>query len=86
LFAQKGVYGLAAASLVPILFGVMLEGRVSLWVIGPAAVLGIGTHLVCDLLLGVANPAISATYGIFASLLWGLVSYWLLRWRGATQG
>jgi SSS family solute:Na+ symporter/sodium/pantothenate symporter len=74
LFAQKGVYGLAAASIVPVLFGVMLKGHVSLWVVAPAALLGLGTHLVAHLALGVANPAVSATYGIFAALLWGVLS------------
>jgi hypothetical protein len=62
---------LAAASIVPVLFGVMLKGHVSLWVVAPAALLGLGTHLVAHLALGVANPAVSATYGIFAALLWG---------------
>lgn len=77
LFAQKGVYGLAAASIVPILFGVILKGRVSLWVIGPSAMLGIGTHLLFNLGLDVANPAVSATYGIFAALAWGLAAQWV---------
>jgi len=78
LFAQKGVYGLAAASLVPILFGVLLRGQISVWVIAPASVLGLLTHLVLNLLLGVANPAVSATYGIFAALAYALLALWLL--------
>ena len=82
LFAQKGVYGLAAASIVPVLFGVLLKGRVSLWVVAPAAMLGLSTHLVTHLLLGVANPAVSATYGIFAALIWGVASHqWIARAR-----
>lgn len=74
LFAQKGVYGLAAASLVPILFGVLLRGDISVWVIGPAAVLGLATHLVLNLFAGVANPAVSATWGIAVAVAWGLVA------------
>lgn len=77
LFAQKGVYGLASASLVPILFGVLLKGRVSLWVVAPAAALGLGIHLVAHLGFGIENPAISATYGIGAALTWGVLAYWL---------
>ena len=74
LFAQKGVYGLAAATLVPVLFGVMIKDSISVWVVGPAAVIGLATHLVLNLGLGVENPAISATYGIFLALAWGLAS------------
>lgn len=81
LFAQKGVYGLAAASMVPILFGVLIRGPVSIWVVGPAAILGLGTHLVANLFLGVANPAVSATYGIFVALGWGGIS-WFVFGRG----
>ena len=74
LFAQKGVYGLAAATLVPVLFGVMSEEPISVWVVGPAAVIGLATHLVLNLGLGVENPAISATYGIFFALAWGMAA------------
>jgi sodium/pantothenate symporter len=37
LFAQKGVYGLAAASLVPVLFGVLVRRHIPLWVVMGAA-------------------------------------------------
>lgn len=73
LFAQKGVYGLAAASLVPVLFGVLLRRDLPLWLVFGAAILGLLTHLIFNLALGVANPAISATYGVFASLAYGLL-------------
>ncbi|EAQ96454.1 sodium:solute symporter family transporter [Congregibacter litoralis] len=72
LFAQKGVYGLAAASLVPVLFGVLVRRHIPLWVVAGAAGLGLGLHLFFNLIVGIANPAISATYGIFASLVFGL--------------
>ncbi|MFK7830064.1 MAG: sodium:solute symporter family protein [Congregibacter sp.] len=79
LFAQKGVYGLAAASLVPVLFGVILQGPVKLWIVFGAALIGLGTHLIFNLLMGVANPAISASYGIFASLFFGVAGCLLSR-------
>lgn len=73
LFAQKGVYGLAAASLVPVLFGVLVRRPIPLWIVAGAAGLGLGLHLFFNLVMGIANPAISATYGIFASLVFGLL-------------
>ena len=72
LFAQKGVYGLAAASLVPVLFGVLVRRHIPLWVVAIAAALGLGLHLFFNLVVGIANPAISASYGIFASLIFGI--------------
>jgi SSS family solute:Na+ symporter/sodium/pantothenate symporter len=67
LFAQKGVYGLAAASAAPILFGVLYSGEVgSRWVF-IAALTGLIVHLVLNLFGGVANPAVSAMTGILLS-------------------
>ena len=45
LFAQKGVYGLAAASLVPVLFGVLVRRHIPLWVVAVSAAIGLGAHL-----------------------------------------
>ncbi|MEM1402008.1 MAG: sodium:solute symporter family protein [Pseudomonadota bacterium] len=86
LFAQKGVYGLAAASLVPVLFGVLVRRHIPLWVVMGAAGLGLGLHLLFNLALGVANPAISASYGIFASLAFGVVGLFLTRDEAQPQG
>jgi sodium/pantothenate symporter len=72
LFAQKGVYGLAAASLVPVLFGVLVRRHIPLWVVAGAAAIGLTLHLVLNLYGGIENPAVSATYAIFASLAFGL--------------
>jgi sodium/pantothenate symporter len=69
LFAQKGVYGLAAASLVPIVTGVLVRGPVSARLMGAAAATGLGVHLGLHLLGGVANPAVSACWAILASLV-----------------
>ncbi|MAQ18147.1 MAG: sodium:solute symporter [Sandaracinus sp.] len=66
LFAQAGVYGLVAASAAPMTFGIFYArtpraGAFAAAVVGPAV------HFVLHLLLGVANPAVSATYGVLAS-------------------
>jgi SSS family solute:Na+ symporter/sodium/pantothenate symporter len=79
LFAQKGVYGLAAASLVPVLFGVLVRRHIPLWVVVGAAVIGLLLHLFLNLFGGVVNPAVSATYAIFASLAFGVVGLLLTR-------
>lgn len=73
LFAQKGVYGLAAASLVPVLFGVLVRRPIPLWVVAGAAAIGLGLHLYLNLLGGVENPAVSASYAIFAALAFGVL-------------
>jgi sodium/pantothenate symporter len=86
LFAQKGVYGLAAASLVPILFGVLVRRHIPLWVVAGAAGLGLGVHLLFNLLLDVLNPAVSASYGIFVSLAFGLVGLLLTRPGASPHG
>ena len=75
LFAQKGVYGLAAASAAPILFGVLYKGKFSAPAIFVAATTGLFVHLVLNLFLGVINPAVSATLAIILSI--GLVLCWL---------
>lgn len=46
------VYGLAAASLVPVLFGVLVRRYIPLWVVAGAAAIGLALHLVCNLELG----------------------------------
>jgi SSS family solute:Na+ symporter/sodium/pantothenate symporter len=79
LFAQKGVYGLAAASLVPVLFGVLVRRHIPLWVVVGAAGIGLGGHLLLNLALGVENPAVSATWAIFAALAFGLAGLVITR-------
>jgi SSS family solute:Na+ symporter/sodium/pantothenate symporter len=73
------VYGLAAASLVPVLFGVLVRRSIPLWVVAGAAGIGLCGHLLLNLGLGVPNPAVSASLAIMASLLFGLVGLWLSR-------
>jgi SSS family solute:Na+ symporter/sodium/pantothenate symporter len=79
LFAQKGVYGLAAASVVPLLFGVLRKEPLPVWLVASAAVLGLGTHLICNLGLDISNPAISASYGIVLSIVFTLIASLFLR-------
>ncbi|RBP51749.1 sodium:solute symporter family transporter [Arenicella xantha] len=68
LFAQKGVYGLAAASAAPLLFGVLYQGQLPKSMIFLAAISGLVLHLILNLFLGVANPAVSATIAIGVSV------------------
>jgi sodium/pantothenate symporter len=69
LFAQKGVYGLAAASFVPIVCGVVVRGPVSARLMGVAAATGLGLHLVLHLWGGMDNPAVSACWAILGSVM-----------------
>jgi sodium/pantothenate symporter len=85
LFAQKGVYGLAAASFVPIVFGVLVRGRIPAWLVGGAAVLALVIHLVAHGWLGVTNPAVSSCYAILASLMVALVAMFSRRLATATR-
>ncbi len=68
LFAQKGVYGLAAASVVPVLFGVLYRAELPLWIVASAALLGLFAHFYWNLFGGVSNPAVSASYAILLSI------------------
>ncbi len=85
LFAQKGVYGLAAASLVPVVFGVLVRRHIPLWVVAGSAAIGLLLHLLLNLVVGVENPAVSATYAIIAALVFGLAGLWLSR-EGSAAG
>ena len=77
LFAQKGVYGLAAASLVPMLFGVLLRRPLPLWLVFGASLIGLVGHFAFNLLLGVENPSVSASYAILLSLAFAMFGLFL---------
>lgn len=79
LFAQKGVYGLAAASLVPILFGVLLEKALPVWTIFTAAIIGLFGHLALHLFMGVANPSVSSGISMIVSLIFTTAVWLFLR-------
>lgn len=85
LFAQKGVYGLAAASMVPMLFGVLIKGPVPLWIVAGAALFGLVAHFYLNLFGGVINPAVSASYAIVGSALIASVALLFVRLSGAAQ-
>jgi len=66
LFAQAGVYGLVAASVAPVTFGIFVGQVPTRWV-WAASLAGPAVHFVLYLGVGVVNPAVSATLGVAAS-------------------
>jgi SSS family solute:Na+ symporter/sodium/pantothenate symporter len=77
IFGQVGVYGIIAASAVPIALGIFIPelGARSAWA---SALLGLGAHFAlygwatwggAPVEFGLANPGVTATWGIFASAL-----------------
>ncbi len=72
LFAQKGVYGLAAASFVPVVFGVLRRGRLPVFPVALASALALAMHFSLHLSGVMPNPAVSATWAIFSSTIVGL--------------
>ncbi|MDX1583804.1 MAG: hypothetical protein R3338_09420 [Thermoanaerobaculia bacterium] len=110
IFGQLGVYGIVAASTVPILFGILFP-RAGARVATAAAITGITIHFGLSWLgrwamgsgvdlqamavqwpsairvladttavqLGLLNPAVTATYGLLASVLVGLVGVVMTR-------
>jgi SSS family solute:Na+ symporter/sodium/pantothenate symporter len=75
LFAQKGVYGLAAASVVPILLGTYVKGQPPVKLAWASAIVGLGVHLIGLFWFDIKNPAVSATYAILLSVLLVAVFY-----------
>jgi len=68
IFAQKGVYGLAAASAAPITLGVLMRRRIPAWIMGVAAAIGLLGHLGLNLFVpGMENPAVSASWALITS-------------------
>lgn len=65
LFAQKGVYGLAAASVLPILLATYIRENPPVALAWFTAVVGLGGHLAGLFVFGIENPAVAATYAIF---------------------
>ncbi|WP_372371411.1 sodium:solute symporter family protein [Candidatus Uabimicrobium sp. HlEnr_7] len=68
IFAQQGVYGLAAASFVPILMGVLLKRKIPTFIVWLAATIGVGGHLFLNLYWGVKNPSVSSSIAMLVSL------------------
>lgn len=74
LFAQKGIYGLVAASAAPILVGIFRPEETRAGLVGGLAVLGLAIHVVLHFGFGVVNPAVSAGLAILVSVGIGLFS------------
>lgn len=79
IFAQKGVYALASASLVPILFGVLGPKNVPVSVMFVCALIGLFGHLIMNTYLGVVNPAVSSSYAMILSVGYYLASLGFLK-------
>lgn len=84
LFAQKGVYGLAAASFVPLVFGVLRRGKLPVVPVAIASGFALAMHFSLHLSGVLPNPAVSATWAILGSTALGLVLLFLTQRRGAT--
>ena len=78
LFAQKGVYALAAASVVPIVLGVFHKGHVKPIILLLASSIGFFGHLYLNTFAGIKNPAVSSTYSILLSVSFTAI-YFLLQ-------
>lgn len=79
LFAQKGVYGLAAASFVPVVFGVLQRGAVPVAPVATASVFALVLHFSLHLGGVLPNPAVSAAWAILGSTALGLALLHLAR-------
>jgi len=84
LFAQKGVYALAAASFVPILFGVIVKGKIQTWIVTGAAIIGFFGHLILNTFFGFNNPSVSSTIALLASFIFALISYFITNQKSST--
>ncbi|HWB80622.1 MAG TPA: hypothetical protein VG755_36920 [Nannocystaceae bacterium] len=81
LFAQRGVYGLAAASFAPIVLGVIVRGAIPAWIPASSAALALAIHLAIPVLTGEQNPAVSSSWAIVGSMTFALTALWWVRTR-----
>ncbi len=81
LFAQRGVYGLAAASFAPIVLGVVVRGAIPAWIPAGAAIMALGIHLAMPRLTGETNPAVSSSWAILGSMAVAAAALWWVRAR-----
>ncbi len=66
IFAQIGIYGLVAASVAPVTFGIFVRDVPTRWAFA-AALVGPLAHFVGVFGFGIANPAVPATIGVALS-------------------
>lgn len=78
LFAQKGVYGLAVACVVPVTLGVLLPRRPAPWLMGGSAAIALGGHFLLQRYTGMQNPSVSASYAMLASFAFALLTWFFL--------
>lgn len=78
LFAQKGVYGLVAASVVPLLFGTLSTRPLAPRPFALAALVGLVAHFALNRFPAFANPSVSASLAIAASAAtaWFGLKFW----------
>ncbi|MBL6992165.1 MAG: sodium:solute symporter family protein [Bacteriovoracaceae bacterium] len=74
IFAQAGVYGIAAASFVPIIFGVVWKKHIPVWIMTTAAFIGLFGHLYLFKIYGVKNPSVSSCIAMLTSLVFATIS------------
>ncbi len=65
LFAFAGIYGLVAASVAPVVFGIFVDRTPPRWAFA-ASIVGPAVHFVLYLGVGVTNPAVTGTFGVVA--------------------
>lgn len=68
IFAQQGVYALAAASFVPIVVGVLSKRKIHFSVMFAAALTAVGIHFYLNLFGGVKNPSVSSSIAMLVSM------------------
>ncbi|MCB1052083.1 MAG: sodium:solute symporter family protein [Acidobacteria bacterium] len=90
LFAQQGVYGLAASLIVPVLFGLFSPRRVPVFAIAIGSGLSLTLHLLLNLVLDLPafkNPSVSAATGILVGLgITALILWFQPRATSVTSG
>lgn len=77
IFAQNGVYGLFAATFVPVIFGAFLPG-VRISVIWAASITALVVHFGMyygEITMYHNNPAVTVTFALFASIAVGLIMF-----------
>lgn len=77
IFAQQGVYGLAAASVVPICWGTLTSQKIPVALVWLSALSGLSIHLLGNLALGISNPSVSASYGILVSASFAVICHFV---------
>lgn len=75
LFAQKGVYGLAVASVVPLLLGILNQNPIKAWVVAVPSLGGVAAYLLLLFGLQIANPSVAAAWAILWSVVLGIATF-----------